>query len=237
MRAIILAGGRGTRLAPYTTVFPKPLVPVGDRPILDIVLRQLAANGFDDISLAVGHLAELIEAYCGDGSRYGISITYSREDAPLGTAGPIALVEPPLETFLVMNGDLLTAVDFPDMLATHRADKAIATVATIQRDVRIDLGVVDVDASEHVIGYREKPVFTFAASTGIYFLEPAVLDYIPRGQRLDLPDLVLQLAAGGQVVRRYASDAYWLDIGRPDDYAEAIRVFEADPGRFIPSSG
>src|SRR5688500_16147333 len=142
MKAIVLAGGKGTRLAPYTTVLPKPLMPIGDMPILDVVLRQLAAAGYDEITLAVGYLAELLLAYCGDGSRYGVRLTYPREEPPLGTAGPIALVPDVDQTFLVMNGDLLTTLDYGSMLKFHAAQGYIATVATIAREVVIDLGVI-----------------------------------------------------------------------------------------------
>jgi len=234
MRAIVLAGGRGTRLAPYTTAFPKPLMPIGDRPILDIVLNQLAAAGIDDVTLAVGHLAELIMAYCGDGSRFGVRLTYSRESVPLGTAGPISLAEPPTSTFLVMNGDLLTSIDYRDMLSVHRERGSIATVATVEREVRVDLGVIELGDDDRVTGYREKPTYNFSASTGIYFFEPAVVEYIPHGERLDLPDLILRLVAAGRGVHRYQVTGYWLDIGRHDDYAEAGDLFETHREAFLP---
>jgi NDP-sugar pyrophosphorylase family protein len=234
MKAIVLAGGKGTRLAPYTTVFPKPLMPIGERPILDIVLRQLAAAGFGEVTLAVGHLAELIMAYCGDGSRFGVELTYSRETSPLGTAGPISLVPIPDDTFLVMNGDLLTTINFREMLQFHRARGHIATVATFPREVIIDLGVIESDEDDRVINYLEKPRFQYAVSTGVYLFEPAILDSIPRGERLDLPDLVLGLIARGLSVGRYAASGYWLDIGRHDDYAAAVEVFEAHRREFLP---
>jgi NDP-sugar pyrophosphorylase family protein len=235
MKAIVLAGGRGTRLAPYTTVFPKPLVPIGERPILDIVLRQLAAAGFDQITLAVGYLAELIMAYCGDGSRYGIELAYSREEKPLGTAGPIALVPVEGETFLAMNGDLLTTIDYRAMLQAHRARGNIATVATFPRDVTIELGVIEADENDRVTNYLEKPSFQYAVSTGVYIFEPAVLEHIPRGERYDLPDLVLRLIERGLNVGRYAATGYWLDIGRHDDYADAVALFESHRREFLPN--
>jgi NDP-sugar pyrophosphorylase family protein len=234
VRAIVLAGGKGTRLAPYTTVLPKPLMPIGDRPILDIVLRQLARAGFDRITLAVGHLAELIMAYCGDGSRYGIELTYSREDHPLGTAGPLALLGAVEDTFLSINGDLLTAVNFREMLGVHRRQGNVATVATFRRVVPIDLGVIEADDLDRVTGYIEKPTLEFEASTGIYFFEPAVLEHVARGERMDLPDLILKLIGSGAAVGRYAFTGQWLDIGRHDDYAEAVRLFEAQKAAFLP---
>jgi len=234
MKAVILAGGKGTRLAPYTTAFPKPLMPIGDRPILDIVLRQLAASGFDDITLAVGHLAELIMAYCGDGSRYGVSLGYSREDAPLGTAGPLAQVPGIESTFLTMNGDLLTAIDYREMVALHRARGHVATVATFERDITVDLGVIETDDHEMVINYREKPTIRYLASTGIYVFEPDVLKHIQPNVRLDLPDLILSLVAQQLPVGNYAFRGRWLDIGRHDDYAEANAVFESHRDEFLP---
>jgi NDP-sugar pyrophosphorylase family protein len=234
MKAIVLAGGRGTRLAPYTTVFPKPLMPIGERPILDIVLRQLAAAGFNQVTLAVGHLAELIMAYCGDGSRFGVELTYSREETPLGTAGPIALVPVADEPFLVMNGDLLTTIDFRDMLRFHRERACVATVATFPREVTIDLGVIEADEDDRVVNYLEKPRFQYSVSTGVYIFEPEVVKAIPYGEHLDLPDLVLGLIARGLMVGRYAATGYWLDIGRHDDYAEATSVFEAHHHEFLP---
>ena len=229
----MLAGGKGTRLAPYTTVLPKPLMPLGDMPILDVVLRQLAAAGFDQITLAVGYLAELLMAYCGDGSRYGVQVKYSREETPLGTAGPIALVPGLDETFLVMNGDLLTTIDHHGMLAMHRSGGHIATLATFEREVVIDLGVIEA-VDDHVVDYREKPTLSYAVSAGIYVFEPAILEYIPRGERFDLPDLVLRLLDRGLTVGRFAAAGQWLDIGRPDDYAEAVKMFESHRNDYLP---
>ncbi len=234
MKAIVLAGGRGTRLAPYTTVLPKPLMPIGDMPILDVVLRQLAAAGYDQITLAVGYLAELLMAYCGDGSRYGVQLTYSREEKPLGTAGPIALVPDLDQTFLVMNGDLLTTIDYRAMLDFHVGRGNIATVATFTREVVIDLGVIEA-VDDRVVGYREKPRFSYAVSAGIYLFEPAILDLIPRGERFDLPDLILKLLEGGLTVGRFAAMGEWLDIGRHDDYEEGVRKFEARRHEYLPA--
>lgn len=236
MRAVVLAGGKGTRLAPYTTVLPKPLMPIGDVPILEVVLRQLAGHGFTEVTLAVGYLAELLMAYCGDGARYGVKLGYSREPAPLGTAGPIALVDNLSETFLVMNGDLLTTIDYSQMLKAHRDGGAIATVATFDKAVKIDLGVLKLDGADRVVDYIEKPTMHYSVSMGIYLFEPRVLASIPRGARLDLPDLVKKLMAGGERVQAYRHHGYWLDIGRHDDYQEAVREFEAHRNEFLPSS-
>jgi NDP-sugar pyrophosphorylase family protein len=234
MKAIILAGGRGTRLAPYTTILPKPLMPIGNIPILEIVIRQLARLGFNDITLAVGHLAELLMAYCGDGIKYGLKLSYSREEIPLGTAGPISLVPNLDDTFLVMNGDLLTTLNYSDMWRYHKERGAVATLATYQRDVKVDLGVIEFDADHWVTNYVEKPTFHYSVSTGIYIFEPAVLSYIQPGQHLDLPELVLRLLKQGERVSCYNYQGYWLDIGRPDDYQEALLTFEAHRQEFLP---
>lgn len=236
MRAVVLAGGKGTRLAPYTTVLPKPLMPIGEVPILEVVLRQLAHHRFNDVSLAVGYLAELLMAYCGDGSKFGLRLDYSRESTPLGTAGPIALVAPPAETFLVMNGDLLTTIDYTQMLAAHRASGAIATVATYEKTVKIDLGVLELSSDQRIVDYIEKPTMRYPVSMGIYLFEPRVLSVIPKGERLDLPDLVKKLMAAKEKVMAYKHEGYWLDIGRPDDYQEAVREFEAHRNEFLPAS-
>jgi NDP-sugar pyrophosphorylase family protein len=234
MRAVILAGGKGTRLAPYTTILPKPLMPVGDMPILEIVIRQLAHRGFNELTLAVGHLAELLMAYCGDGSKFDVKIDYSREEQPLGTAGPIALVPNLNETFLVMNGDLLTTIDYGAMLKYHRERGALTTIACYQRDVKIDLGVIDVDSENWVANYIEKPTYHYAVSMGIYIFEPAILNYIARNQHLDLPELVLNLIKEGKKVNVFNFDGYWLDIGRHDDYEQAIDEFASHRKDFLP---
>jgi len=225
-RAIVLAGGRGTRLAPYTTVLPKPLMPIGDMPILEILLRQLRRAGVRRVTLAVGHLAALLEAYFGDGARFGITLDYSYEDEPAGTAGPLALVDGLDDTFLVMNGDLLTNIDFEDLIRAHRARGSTVTVGLFEKQVPLDLGIVETDEDGRVTGYIEKPTLTYDVSVGIYAMQPAVLEHIERGQPLDLPDLVLRLIAAGAGVHAYRFSGTWFDIGRPDDYAAASEHFE-----------
>ena len=232
MRAVILAGGKGTRLAPYTTVFPKPLMPIGEMPILEIVLRQLAHHGIQDITLAVGYLAELLMAYCGDGSKFGLRLDYSREELPLGTAGPISLIEDIQETFLVMNGDLLTTIDYSAMWKYHEDRGAIATLASYRREVKIDLGVIESEEG-WVKDYIEKPTYHYAVSTGIYIFNPEVLKYVERGMRLDLPELILRLIHAGEKVNIYNFDGYWLDIGRHDDYDSAVQEFSVHRNEFL----
>lgn len=234
MRAVILAGGKGTRLAPYTTILPKPLMPIGDMPILEIVLRQIARHGFTDVTLAVGYLAELLMAYCGNGEKFGVQLDYSREETPLGTAGPLSLIKNLDATFLVMNGDLLNNLDYTEMLAHHRQRGAIVTVAGYQREVKIDLGVMHINEQNWVTDYIEKPSYHFSVSTGIYLFEPEILQYIPENQHFDLPELILTLLKNKQPVNVYPFGGYWLDIGRPDDYEVAIQQFANRREQFIP---
>jgi NDP-mannose synthase len=222
VRAVILAGGRGTRLGPYTAVLPKPLMPVGDMPILELLIRQLKGSGIERITLAVGHLASLLMAYFQDGAQLGVSSDYSLEAAPLGTAGPIKLVEDLNETFLVMNGDLLTDLQFAKLVAEHRHSGGIATIGIFERTVTIDLGVIETSGDGHQItNYIEKPTSRFLVSMGVYVFEPAVLDHIPPGVGFDLPDLIKSLLANDRPVTAYLHQGYWLDIGRPDDYKQA----------------
>jgi NDP-mannose synthase len=236
-RAIILAGGAGMRLRPYTTVLPKPLMPVGDRPVLDVVIRQLAHHEFDRVTIVTGHLAELIEAFFGDGSRYGVPIDYFREDEPLGTVGALALIEALNEPFLVMNGDILTTIDYSALLGEHISSDAVATIATTQRDVEISLGVLKFDDDgdpSRLTGYDEKPKVHYEASMGVYCFSPAVIRHIEPGERLDFPDLILRLIAAGEIVRAERSTEYWLDIGRHEDYEQAAEEFEELRDRLLP---
>lgn len=229
MRAVILAGGRGTRLAPYTTVFPKPLMPLGDIPIIQVVLRQLRHFGFNRATLAVGHLGELLRAYLDHNVEQfaGLQIDYVHEKTPTGTAGSLANISDLDETFLVMNGDVLTTLNYKDLLETHRKSGAAITIASYPRHVKIDLGVLETDAEGFLTDYREKPSMDFRVSMGIYVYEPRVLRLIDAGSYLDFPTLVLRLLAAGERVATHSFDGYWLDIGRHDDYAEAQEQFAA----------
>ena len=234
MRAVILAGGKGTRLRPYTTVLPKPLMPIGDMPILEVVLRQLRAAGVDRTTMAVGYLAEILQAFFGDGTRLGMEIDYSLEEQPLGTVGPLTLIDGLDETFIMMNGDILTDMDFADLVRHHRASGALATIATYERQVRIDFGVIETDDGGLVRDYIEKPSFDYRVSMGIYVFEPTVLEHLQKGQRFDFPDLVKLLIGQGLPVTTYPFSGYWLDMGRPDDYALAIEEFESRRSQFLP---
>jgi len=227
MKAVVLAGGKGARLAPYTKILPKPLMPIGDMPILEILLHQMKRAGVSDVILTVGHLAELLRAFFQDGGRLGLHIQYSMEDHPLGTAGPLSLVAGQLDdTFLVTNGDVLTSLDLCELVAFHRQSGAAATIAAHTRCVKIDLGVLQFNGSNILTGYIEKPSYEFSVSMGIYVFEPRVLEYIPHNQYLDFPDLVLRLIDSGEKVCGYRFDGYWQDLGRPDDYEQAVAEFE-----------
>jgi NDP-sugar pyrophosphorylase family protein len=233
-RAVVLAGGRGSRLAPYTTVLPKPLMPVGDRAILEIVLRQLCGAGFDDVTLAVGHLGHLIRAVVGDGRSNGTSIGYHDEDRALGTAGPLATIRGLDQTFLMLNGDVLTTLDFRALVNAHQQAGNALTIATHRRTVRADYGVLRTDGAaagtRRVTGYEEKPEMSYTVSMGVYVLEPEAIERVPAGEYFDLPDLVLALLADGAPVGAYPFDGYWLDIGREDDYRRA----QADAAELVP---
>jgi NDP-sugar pyrophosphorylase family protein len=214
-------------------------MPVGDRPILDVVVRQLSRAGFERITIATGYLAELIEAFFGSGDRYGIPIDYFREDDPLGTVGALSLIDGLDEDFLVMNGDVLTDLDYAALLERHRAGGQAATIAGHKRDVQISLGVMQFDAASDdtvVTGYIEKPTLSYEVSMGVYCFAPRARDYIPGGERLDFPDLILKLIAAGETVRAWRSQDHWLDIGRHDDYEEAQDVFERLRPRLLPES-
>jgi NDP-sugar pyrophosphorylase family protein len=234
MRAVVLAGGKGTRLAPYTTILPKPLMPIGDIPILEVLLRQMKRGGISHVVLTVGHLAPLLRAYFGDGAQWELDITYSQEHIPLGTAGPIGLIQGLDKTFLVTNGDVLTSLDIKKLVAFHKSKGGIATIAAHRRQVRIDLGVIRMDDNETVSGYTEKPTNDYTVSMGMYVFEPRVLEYIPVGDYLDFPDLILKLLASGEKVSGYIFDGYWMDLGRPDDYIQANEDFSKMKKQFLP---
>lgn len=227
MEAVILAGGKGTRLKPYTTTIPKPLVPVGERPILGIVLEQLRTAGVKKVTMTVNHMSELIMAFFGTGERFGLKIEYSLEDKPLGTVAPVKLIKDLPEHFIVMNGDLLTDIDFAGLYDYHVQSGCELTVATYQRDSVIDFGVIDIDRDTHrAIGFREKPTYHFDVSTGVYVYSRSVLDRVPDGRAYGFDSLMLDMLRDGAPVNIYEHPGYWLDIGRPDDYEQANRDWE-----------
>jgi len=231
---VILAGGKGTRLRPYTASFPKPLVPIGNMPILEIILRQLIAQGFANVTLTLGHLAELIRAYCNHHKIITdrLNISYVDEEQPTGTAGSLAAVDGLNDTFLVMNGDVLTDLDFNALIEAHKSSGAVLTIAAHYQEVKIDLGVLTVGVDDELLGYVEKPRMNYEVSMGVYVYEPSVLNYIKADEYLDFPDLIELLLEAGEPVQVYHNEAFWLDIGHPDDYAKAQEIFEEKPEQF-----
>jgi len=234
MKAVVLAGGKGTRLAPYTRVLPKPMLPIGDKAILEILLYQMRRAGIDDVTLTVGHLAGLMRAFFQDGSHLGIKVHYSFEDHPLGTAGPLAFVDGLSETFLVANGDVLSTIDLAQLIAFHHEQGGAATIATHHRKVHIDLGVIEVDNHFGITNYIEKPSIPYQVSMGIYVFEPRALRYITRGEYLDFPDLIKLLLKNEERVVAYPFEGYWQDLGRPDDYEQANQDFDRMRSQFLP---
>jgi NDP-sugar pyrophosphorylase family protein len=232
-RAILLAGGKGTRLRPYTVVLPKPLMPIGEYPILEVVVRQLVRSGFDRITMAVNHQAELIKAFFGDGAKWGIPIDYSLEDEPLGTMGPLHLIPDLPDHFLVMNGDILTDLDFARFYRQHVADNHLFTISSHRRQQVIDYGVLETDALQYLVEFREKPKTDYEVSMGIYMVSRSVLEFIPKNQQYGFDNLMLDLIKADKKVCVKRFEGYWLDIGRPDDYMQAIDQFEVMRTRFI----
>ncbi|MEU6852678.1 sugar phosphate nucleotidyltransferase [Actinacidiphila alni] len=234
MHAVILAGGKGVRLRPYTTALPKPLVPIGDsHAILEIVLRQLAGAGFRRCTIAIGHLGNIIRAYVGDGSQWGLEVDYVTEDSPLGTMGPLLTMLDQLpEHFLVMNGDVLTDLDFGAVLGQHRESGAPLTIATYARTVSIDFGVLSTDDGR-VVAFTEKPSMDYRVSMGVYGVSRSTLDRFTPGLPLGFDEVVLALLAAGEEPRAFDFDGYWLDIGRPDDYDRANAEFSSRRGLLL----
>ena len=234
MKAVILAGGKGTRLYPYTTVFPKPLVPIDDKPIIEILLRQLKAHGITSVVISVGHLAELIMAFLGNGEKIGIPIEYVCEDEPLGTVAPLTLIEDLPENFFLMNGDILTNLNFKDLFDFHVKNQCAMSIATFQKEVKVDLGVMITDSEDSVVDYIEKPAYTYSVSMGVYVINKAVVQYIPKNEYYDFPTLVKSLLSKKVKVMSYKFDDIWLDIGRPADYDEAQHIFESMRHKLLP---
>jgi len=228
-RAVILAGGKGTRLKPYTITFPKPLVPVGDMPILEIIIRQLKKNGFDHITITVNHMAEIIKAFFGDGSKWNIKIDYTFESKPLSTMGPLTLLHDLPESFLVMNGDVLTDLNFANFYQHHISEGNSFTIASNHRKDKIDYGVLYSDDQNQLIGFEEKPSYEFLVSMGIYMVNKKMVDYIPKDTFFGFDHLMNLLIQKSLFPKIYKYEGYWLDIGRPDDYEKAVNEIEKVP--------
>jgi NDP-sugar pyrophosphorylase family protein len=233
LSAVILAGGKGTRLKPFTMTIPKPLLPLGDTPILEIVIEQLVAAGVSRIVLTLGHMAPLLMACIGDGARWGITIEPILEQEPLGTAGSLRAVPNLEENFIVMNADLLTTLDYEDMFAYHLRRNAIATIGLSKREVLIDYGVIRTSADGTLENYIEKPTIPYSVSMGINILSKRCLEYIPPAGRFDMPDLMLAMHRAGHPVHCYETDCYWKDIGRFDDYQAASEDYVKNPSGFL----
>ena len=231
-RAVILAGGKGTRLRPYTVVLPKPLMPIGEFPILEVIVKQLVAAGFDHITMAVNHQAEIIKAFFMDGSKWGIRIDYSLEDQPLGTMGPLKLIADLPEHFLVMNGDILTDLNFSAFYDEHQQNDEIFTISSYSREQLLDYGVLKTDG-DRLVGLQEKPRMHYEVSMGVYMVSRRALQYVQPDSLYGFDILMHDLIANQQKVAVRKFNGYWLDIGRPDDYAQAIDEFEAMKERFL----
>jgi NDP-mannose synthase len=232
---VILAGGKGVRLRPYTTVIPKPLVPIGEEySILEIVLRQLSAAGFRRATLAIGHLGQLIRAYVGDGSQWGLEVDYVHEESPLGTVGPALMVLDRLpENFLLMNGDILTDLNYADLMDNHLANSSPLTVATYERVHQVDFGVLDV-VDNKITSFTEKPPLKYSVSMSIYGVSKRHLERYTPGLPYGFDELMLDLIERGTLPASYHFDGFWLDIGRPDDYDQANREFDILGPRLLP---
>lgn len=236
MRAVILAGGRGSRLAPFTAVIPKPLLPVGDTPILEIIIRQLAHAGFDHITLTLGYMATYFHTFIDQhpSLKRLAKIDFVQEEHPTGTAGSLASIPDLKGTFLVMNGDLLTTIDYPALLAYHHQSRSILTIGQHHKDVKIDLGVIKTDDKNRVVDYIEKPTYSFGVSMGIYVYNERVLPFIQPGAYLDFPTLVQRLVASGETVVTYPNESVWLDLGRFEDLSRATEIFLERKSEFLP---
>ncbi len=222
MRAILLAGGKGTRLRPYTTLVPKPLVPIGgETSILEIVIGQLKRRGFTHLTLAVSHLAHLIESYIGDGARWGLRIDYSLEPEPLGTIGPLTLLKDLPENFLVMNGDILTDLDYGGFLQDHTQHRHAVSVSSFKRTIAIDFGVLGYDAQGRLTEFQEKPRYHFDVSMGIYGMSRSVIEALPPGKPYGFDQLMVDGLQKGLDIHVRPFDGFWLDVGRPEDYEYA----------------
>lgn len=223
IEAVVLAGGQGTRLKPYTTTLPKPLVPVGERAIIEILLGQFKKGGVARVHIALNHLAHLIEAVVGDGSRFGLEVAYYHEEKSLSTVGPLKYIKNLPENFIVANGDILSDIDVGRLFEHHLNSGARVTVATSERLEKVDFGVMEISDSGFVVGFKEKPEYHFTVSMGIYVFNRAVLQFVPEGVKYGFDDLMYELLRRKEPVGYYPYEGYWLDIGRPGDYEKACR--------------
>lgn len=232
-RAVVLAGGQGSRLRPYTVVLPKPLMPIGEYPILEVILRQLAAQGFDHVTLAVNYQAEIVRAFCGDGSRWGMKVDYSLETIPLSTIAPLRLITDLPENFLLMNGDVLTDLSMRNLYEEHVGEKRHFTIAAAQRTNVVDYGVLHAQEN-YLTGFEEKPKFGYLVSMGVYIMNRSLLEHVPAGQKYGFDNLMTDMLACQKPVYVHRHPGYWLDIGRVDDYMRAVDEFEQRRKQLLP---
>lgn len=232
-RAIILAGGKGTRLRPYTLVLPKPLMPIGEYPILEVIIRQLVKYEFDHITLAVNHQADLFKTYFSNGEKWGIKIDYILEDSPLGTFGPLSIINDLPENFLVMNGDVLSDINFSKFYNEHILNKRLFTISSKYREQYIDYGVLETNKDMYLSDFVEKPTNTFEVSMGVYMVNRNIVNLIPANQQYGFDNLMRDMLNKKMDIYVSNHDGYWLDIGRPDDYMQAIEEFEKLKGIFL----
>jgi len=225
MQAVILAGGKGTRLRPYTTVLPKPMMPIGEKPILEIIIEKLMDSGIRKIVISVGYLAGIIQAYFGNGEKFGIDIEYFVETKPLGTAGCLALIKNLEDEFIVTNGDVLTDLKFDELIKDHSINRKKVTICSYNKKVPISLGVLKLDGNS-VQDYIEKPTYNFYVSMGIYVMNRSVIRYIPSNQYFDLPTLVKKMISVNEPINVYKFDGEWFDIGREEDYKIVLEKYD-----------
>jgi len=234
MRAIILAGGKGTRLKPYTYSLPKPLMPIGgEMPILEIILKQLIKNGFNYITIAVNYMAKIIQAFFGDGSDWGTKINYSLEEKSLSTIGPLTLIVDLPENFLVMNGDILTDLNYKKFFEWHIENKNDISVAIFKRTSIIDFGVLKYNENQEIFEFKEKPLYTFNVSMGIYILNKKVIDNLPKNKAYGFDQLMINSINQKLKIKAYPHDSYWLDIGRSDDYHKANKDYKKNKNKIL----
>lgn len=227
MEVLLLAGGKGTRLKPYTTILPKPLLPLGEKPIIEILLSKLRDQGFKKVYISVGYLSHLIKAYFNNGNKIGIRIEYLEEKIPLGTAGPISLLPQLKRPFLVLNGDLVTDLDFSDIYNYHLKENSLLTIGIHKLEYRLPLGFLEIKGSNIIVDYIEKPLKKYNMSMGIYVCDPKIINYTQKNQYLDFPELTKILISKKEKVIGYFNNAYWLDVGRPEEYEKALDLLNS----------
>jgi NDP-mannose synthase len=221
MKAVIQAGGKGTRLRPYTNVLPKPLMPVGSKPVLELLLGWLRRNGIEEVFITTGYLGHLIQSFCGDGRQWDLRISYTREHEPLGTIGPLTMLREQLDgPFLVLNGDVLTDLNLKGFMNAHRERGSAVTIATVRREVRIDFGVIG-ELDQRVVEFHEKPKLSHLVSMGIYCMQPEMLQHIPAHVPFGFDDLMHRMLERGIVAHTYLHRGFWLDVGRVEDFQKA----------------